>query len=135
VHVNFIIGQLSCLTLENKKLKHIECCTFTIVDYCELQEEPMQVCATTMDELAVSLLFQREVQFATCEEELTLIRAIKTDFECCGLTCAKGNLYISDRGVFVYVYSLSGRKLQQFNIDQPGDRPIIPLYKQYVYQS
>jgi hypothetical protein len=106
----------------NKKLKRLECFTFTVLDYCDLQEEPMQVCTTTMDELAVTLPFQREVHFASCEEELTLTRTIKTDFECCGLAFAKGNLYISDRSVFVYVYSLSGRKLQQFNIDQPGDQ-------------
>jgi hypothetical protein len=104
----------------NKKLKRIECGTFTVVDCCELREEPMQVCATSMDEVAVSLPFQREVQFATCEDELTLTRTIETDFECCGLAFANSYLYISDRSEFVYVFNLSGQKLLQYNIDQPG---------------
>jgi hypothetical protein len=92
----------------------------------------MQVCVPSMDGLAVSLPFQREVQFATCEEEMTLTRAIKTDFECFGLAFAQGNLYISDRSVFVYVYSLSGRKLQQYNIDRPGDQLFRCINSMYI---
>jgi hypothetical protein len=45
---------------------------------------------------------------------------INTDFKCFGLAYLNNNLYISDACTSVYMYTLSGRKLNQFSKDQSG---------------
>jgi hypothetical protein len=48
---------------------------------------------------------------------------IKTDFDCRGLAYANNHLCISDI-TSVYIYTMSGRKLKQFNIDKSGQKKL-----------
>ncbi|XP_053390122.1 uncharacterized protein LOC128553040 [Mercenaria mercenaria] len=105
----------------NNKLKRLDSSTYTVIDYCNLQGRPWQVCSIDKQQAAVCLHDKKEVQFISLSSKMTLTNKIKTDFECRGLSYADGNLYISDY-TSVYIYSVSGRKLKQFSKDQSGQK-------------
>ncbi|XP_053405631.1 uncharacterized protein LOC128558999 [Mercenaria mercenaria] len=104
----------------NDKLKRLDSSTYSVIDYYDLPDCPWQVCSTNKQEVAVCLPANKEVHFISTGNRMTATNKITIDFGCYCLACANGNLYISDYGTSVYIYSLSGRKLKQFSIDESG---------------
>ncbi|XP_045198830.2 uncharacterized protein LOC123553148 [Mercenaria mercenaria] len=105
---------------DNKKLKRLDSTTYTVTDYCDLPGTPWQVCIIDKQEVAVCLYDKKDIHIISLLGRMRTTRKINTDFECYGLAYAKGNLYISDPGNSVYIYSISGQKLKQFSKDQSG---------------
>ncbi|XP_045210917.2 uncharacterized protein LOC123562339 [Mercenaria mercenaria] len=103
----------------NSKLKRLDSSSYAVIDYCDLQGRPWQVCSIDKQQAAVCLHDKKEVQFISLSSKMALTNKIKTGFECFGLSYADGNLYISDY-TSVYIYSVSGRKLKKFSKDQSG---------------
>jgi hypothetical protein len=104
----------------NRKLKRLNSYNYTVTDYCDLPGEPWQMCKINNTQVAVTLQSQKEVHFISLEREMKTTNKINTDFACYGLAYANNNLYISDTSPSVYMYSLSGRKLNQFRNDHSG---------------
>jgi DNA-binding beta-propeller fold protein YncE len=71
-------------------------------------------------QVAVTVPSQKEINFISLEGKMKTTNKINTDFKCVGLAFANNNLYISDLGTSVNMYTLSGRKLKQFSKDQSG---------------
>lgn len=113
-------GTIVLSDFNNNKLKHVEGSEFTVTDYCDLSATPWQVCPTSKQEVAVCLMRKQAVQFVSTGSKMAETKKIKTDFDCYGLAYADGNLYISDWYTSVYVYSVSGSKLQELSRDQSG---------------
>lgn len=113
-------GTIVLSDFNNNKLKRVESSEFTVTDYCDLSATPWQVCPTSKQEVAVSLMRKQAVQFVSTGSKMAETKKIKTDFDCYGLAYADGNLYISDWYTSVHVYSVSGSKLHEFGRDQSG---------------
>jgi WD40 repeat protein len=73
-------------------------------------------------QVAVTIPSKKEVHFISLERNMKTTNKINTDFDCFGLAYANNKLYISDTDTSVYVYTLSGRKLNQFSTDQSGHK-------------
>ncbi|XP_060572983.1 uncharacterized protein LOC132730918 [Ruditapes philippinarum] len=106
----------------NRKLKRLHNYNYTVTDYCDLPGMPWQVCMISNTQVAVTLQSQKEVHFISLESKMKTTNKINTDFPCVYLAYAKNNLYISDLYTSIYVYTLSGRKLNHFSKDQSGDK-------------
>ncbi|XP_060580264.1 uncharacterized protein LOC132737044 [Ruditapes philippinarum] len=106
----------------NMKLKRLHSYNYTVTDFCDLPGYSHQVCMINNTQVAVTVPSQNEVHFISLERKMKTTNKINTDFECVHLAYAKNNLYISDRDSSVYMYTLSGRKLNQFGKDQSGHK-------------
>ncbi|XP_060604297.1 uncharacterized protein LOC132757125 [Ruditapes philippinarum] len=115
-------GSILLADHNNKKLKQIRGYNYTVTDYYDLPEQPWQVCSISKTDVALTLPLQHEVHFISGEEKMKRTNKIKTDFECYGLAYTNNNLYISDASTSVYVYTLSGTKLQHFSETQSGQK-------------
>ncbi|XP_060579163.1 uncharacterized protein LOC132736101 [Ruditapes philippinarum] len=104
----------------NNKLKRLDSHNYTITDCYNLPGYPWQICKINETQVAVTLSSQQEVHFISVDRQMKETNKIKTDFDCLGLAYANNDLYISDLTT-VYIYTMSGRKLRQFSIDQSGD--------------
>ncbi|XP_053402973.1 uncharacterized protein LOC128558139 [Mercenaria mercenaria] len=104
----------------NNRLKRLDSSIFTVRDYCDLPGQPWQVCAINKQQAAVCLPDKKEVRFISLTNRMNLTNNITTDFVCNGLAYADGNLYISDSNTSVYIYTVSGKLLEQFTKDQSG---------------
>ncbi|XP_053381378.1 uncharacterized protein LOC123556212 [Mercenaria mercenaria] len=112
-------GTIILSDYNNSKLKRLHSSSYTVIDYCDLQWRPWQVCSIDKQQAAVCLRDKKEVQFISLSSKMALTNKIKIGFACYGLSYADGNLYISG-DTSVYIYSVSGRKLKQFSKDQSG---------------
>ncbi|XP_060608474.1 uncharacterized protein LOC132760500 [Ruditapes philippinarum] len=121
-------GTIILADCDNKKLKRLNSYNYTVTDYCDLPGEPWQVCMINNTQVAVSVSFKQEVHFISLERNMKTTKKINTDFACFGLAYANNNLYISDRFTSVYMYTLSGRKLNQFGKDQSGHKLLSYIY-------
>jgi hypothetical protein len=105
---------------KNNKLKRLQRQNNTVsIDYCDLHGKPNHVCMINNTQVAVTVPSLNEVHFISLERVMKTRNKIKVDFECKSIGYANNNLYISDRYT-VYMYSLSGRKLNQFREDFSG---------------
>ncbi|XP_053405630.1 uncharacterized protein LOC123566596 isoform X3 [Mercenaria mercenaria] len=112
----------------NKKLKRLHSSTYSVIDYCDLPNKPWEICSTNKQEVAVCLPDWKEVHFISIGNRMTATNKITTDFQCYGLACTNGNLYISDNDTSVYIYSVSGRKLKQFSKVESGQKLFSNIY-------
>jgi WD40 repeat protein len=107
----------------NRKLKRLHSYYYTVSDHCDLPGEPWQVCMINNTQIAVTVPSKKEIHFISLlGRQMKTVNWFNTDFVCHGLAYANKNLYISDSQTFVYMYTLSGRKLQQFSKDQLGHK-------------
>jgi hypothetical protein len=106
----------------NSELKRLHSYNYTVTDYCDLPGKPWQVCMISNTQVAVTLISQQEVHFISLERKMRTTNKINTDFTCVGVAYANNNLYISGLYTSVYMYTLSGRKLNQFSKDQSGHK-------------
>jgi DNA-binding beta-propeller fold protein YncE len=105
----------------NSKLKRLDSNNYTITDCYNLPGEPYQICKINKTQAAVTLHSQQEVHFISVDRQMKTTNNIQTDFYCRGIAYANNYLYISDT-TSVYIYTMSGRKLKQFSIDQSGQK-------------
>ncbi|XP_060608462.1 uncharacterized protein LOC132760492 [Ruditapes philippinarum] len=112
----------------NMKLKRLHSYNYTVTDYCDLPGNPWHVCMINNTQVAVTVPYKQEVHFISLERNMKTTNKINTDFPCYGLAYANNNLYISDRSTSVYMYTLSGRKLNQFSKDQSGHKLFSYMY-------
>lgn len=96
----------------NINLKHAEHSTFKVQDYINLPGPPWQICIVDKKEVAISCQ-ELGVQFVSLQPKMTKTNLFQTDHTCLALAYADGHIYISDF-TSVYIYTLSGQKLQQF---------------------
>ncbi|XP_060605724.1 uncharacterized protein LOC132758185 [Ruditapes philippinarum] len=108
-------GTIILADLENMKLKRLHSYNYTVTDYCDLPERPYQVCMINNTQVAVTIPSTQEVQFISLERKMKTTNKIYTDYKCVCLAYANNNLYISDDSSEVYIYTLSGRKINQFS--------------------
>ncbi|XP_060601044.1 uncharacterized protein LOC132754122 [Ruditapes philippinarum] len=106
----------------NKKLKRLHSYNYTVTDDYDLPRSLWQVCMINNAQVAVTVSSQKEVHFISLERKMKTTNKINTGFDCYGLAFANTNLYISDEYTSVYMYTLSGRKLNQFSRDQSGHK-------------
>ncbi|XP_060608515.1 uncharacterized protein LOC132760543 [Ruditapes philippinarum] len=106
---------------DNKKLKRLDSYNYTVTDYCDLPGYPHQVRMINNTQVALTIPLKQEVHFISLEKNMKTTNKINTDFQCLGLAYANNNLYISDE-TSVYMYTLSGGKLNQFSKDQSGHK-------------
>ncbi|XP_060587036.1 uncharacterized protein LOC132742315 [Ruditapes philippinarum] len=104
----------------NNKLKRLHRYNYTVTKYWDLHGKPYQVCLINNTQVGVTVPSQKKVYFTSDSGKKKTTNEIKTDFECFGLAYANNNLYISDENTSVYMYTLSGKKLQQISYDQSG---------------
>ncbi|XP_060605723.1 uncharacterized protein LOC132758184 [Ruditapes philippinarum] len=104
----------------NNKLKCLHSYNYTVTDYCDIPGGPWQVCMINNTQIAVTIPSKKEVHFISLKRKMKTTNQIHTDFGRYGLAYANNNLYISDNKTSVYMYTLSGRKLNQFSKDQSG---------------
>jgi hypothetical protein len=119
----------------NVKLKQLDRYNYTVTDYCDLPRQPWQVCMINNTQVAVTIPSKEEVHFISLERNMKTTNKLKTDFSCTGLAYANNNLYIADNDTSVYMYTLSGRKLNQFSNDQSGHRLFSDIYSLAVRQD
>jgi DNA-binding beta-propeller fold protein YncE len=115
-------GAIILADFSNNKLKRLHSHNYTVTDYCDLPAYPWQMCMINNTQVAVTVPSLMEINFISLEGKMKTTNKIKTDFTCYGLAFANNNLYISDGGTSVYIYTLSGRKLKQFSKDQSGHK-------------
>ncbi|XP_060587229.1 uncharacterized protein LOC132742771 [Ruditapes philippinarum] len=115
-------GTIILADYNNNKLKRLHSYNYTVTDYYDLPGGPWQVCMINNTQVAVTVPSQKSVHFISLSGKMKTSNKIKTDFECYGLAYANNNLYISDSDTSVYMYTLSGRKLNQFSKDQSGHK-------------
>ncbi|XP_060562105.1 uncharacterized protein LOC132721755 [Ruditapes philippinarum] len=113
-------GTIILADFNNGKLKRLHSCTYSVTDTFDLPEDPYQVCIIGKTHVAVTVPSKKEVHLISLEREMKTTHKFNTDFECYGLAYANSNLYISDSQTSVYMYTLSGRKLNQFSKNQSG---------------
>ncbi|XP_060576278.1 uncharacterized protein LOC132733635 [Ruditapes philippinarum] len=106
----------------NKKLKRLHSSNYTVTDYCDLPGGPWDVCIINNKQVAVTVESLKEIHFISLKRKMKTTNKINTDFACLHLAYANNNLYISDSFPSVYMYTLSGRKLNQFSKDQSGHK-------------
>jgi hypothetical protein len=121
-------GTIILADLYNRKLKRLHCFNHTVTAYCDLPKKPSQVCMINNAQVAVTMPLKKEVHFISTERKMKTIKKINTDFECYGLAYTNNNLYISDGDTSVYVYTLSGRKLNKFSKDPSGQKLFADIY-------
>ncbi|XP_060593698.1 uncharacterized protein LOC132748165 [Ruditapes philippinarum] len=112
-------GTIILVDKENSKLKRVHSHDYTVTDYCDLRGVPYHVCMINNTQVAVTLPLQNKVHLISLERIMKTRNKINVNFECKSIGYANNNLYISDRYT-VYMYSLSGRKLNQFREDFSG---------------
>ncbi|XP_060605722.1 uncharacterized protein LOC132758183 [Ruditapes philippinarum] len=128
-------GTIILTDRSNNKLKCIHSYNYTVTDYCDLSGRPWQVCMINNTQVAVTIPSKKEVHFISLERKMKTTNKIHTDFECYGLAYANNNLYIADNDTSVYMYTLSGRKLNQFSKDQSGHKLFSSIYSLAVRQD
>ncbi|XP_045165144.2 uncharacterized protein LOC123529035 [Mercenaria mercenaria] len=111
----------------NKKLKRVDSLTYTVTNYCNVSGQLYQVCKISNQEVAVSCGLYKYIQFVSLGSKMVPTKQIKTDHRCYGLAYAAGHLCISD-DTSVYIYTVSGSKLQRFNPFQSGQRLFSDTY-------
>jgi outer membrane protein assembly factor BamB len=105
----------------NMKLKCLDKSTFTVTGSCDLPGYPLQVCAVSQQAVAVACGSTYVIQFVSvvgCKLEQTW--GFSTGFHCYGVAYTDGKLYVADQ-TSVYVYTMSGDRLNQFKHDQTGE--------------
>ncbi|XP_060572265.1 uncharacterized protein LOC132730374 [Ruditapes philippinarum] len=112
-------GTIILADYNNKKLKRLKSHNYTITDCYNLPGEPFQICKINETQVAVTFNSKQEVHFISIDRQMKTTNKIKTGFICRGIAYANNHLYISDN-LSVYIYTMSGRKLKQFSIDQSG---------------
>jgi hypothetical protein len=115
-------GTIILADSKNTKLKRLHSDNYTVTDYCDLPGGPRQVCMINDTQVAVTVPSQKEVHFISLERKMKTKNKINTDFACYSLAYANNNLYISDNDTSVYMYTLSGRKLNQLSKVQSGNK-------------
>ncbi|XP_060552024.1 uncharacterized protein LOC132713438 [Ruditapes philippinarum] len=115
-------GTIVLADRDNSKLKRLHSYNYTVTDYCDLPGEPSQVCLINNTQVAVTISLEKKVHFISLERKMKTTNKLKTDFNCYGLAYSNNNLYIADNDTSVYMYTLSGRKLNQFSKDQSGHK-------------
>ncbi|XP_060605730.1 uncharacterized protein LOC132758192 [Ruditapes philippinarum] len=115
-------GTIILADYNNKKLKRLNRYNYTVTDYCDLPGQPWQMCMINNTQVAVTIPSKKEVHFISLERKMKKTNNINTDYKCFGLTYAYNNLYISDQYTSVYMFTLLGRKLNQFSKDQSGHK-------------
>ncbi|XP_060557343.1 probable E3 ubiquitin-protein ligase MID2 [Ruditapes philippinarum] len=134
-------GAIVIADYSNKRLERDQYNNYTVTDYCDLPGKPWQVCSINTTQVAVTLPSQKEVHFISVEGQMSTTKKIDTDFVCFGLAYKNNNLYISDSGTDIYIYTLSGRKLNQLTIFLRKTRSFISkfanpfnmFHQQYMY--
>jgi outer membrane protein assembly factor BamB len=119
----------------NSKLKRLHSYNFTVTDYCDLPGGPWQMCMINNTQVAVTVPSKKEVHLISLERQMKTTNKINTDFKCYGLAYANNNLYISDHDTSVYMYALSGRKLNQFSKKQSGHKLFSNIHSLAVSQD
>ncbi|XP_060562106.1 uncharacterized protein LOC132721756 [Ruditapes philippinarum] len=112
----------------NRKLKRLHSFNYTVTDDYDLPGFPHQVCMINNTQIAVNVPLQTEVHSISLERKMKTIKKFNTDFICYGLAYANNNLYISDFDTSVYMYTLSGSKLNQFSKDLSGHELFSHIY-------
>jgi hypothetical protein len=97
----------------NKKLKRVDPSSLIVRDCCDVPENPHQVCVISNTEVAVCCSRSQLIQFVSVGSTMKKARQIDTDYYCYGLAYADRKLFVSEYDS-VYVYTVSGDKLQQF---------------------
>ncbi|XP_060590557.1 uncharacterized protein LOC132745627 isoform X1 [Ruditapes philippinarum] len=105
---------------DHDKLKRLHSYNYSVTGYCDLPGESWQVCLINNTQVAVTISSEKKVHFISLERKMKTTNMITTDFRCYGLAYSNNNLYISDQDKSVYMYTLSGRKLNQFSNDSSG---------------
>ncbi|XP_053389800.1 uncharacterized protein LOC128552763 [Mercenaria mercenaria] len=119
----------------NNKLKRLDSLTYSVIDFCDLPRRPWQACSISLHQAAVCLPYKQEVHFISLTDRMTFKNELTTDFKCYGLAYADNNLYISDRGTSIYIYSVLGRKLQQFSRNLSGQMLFSNICSVVVYND
>ncbi|KAL4233982.1 hypothetical protein ACF0H5_005637 [Mactra antiquata] len=121
-----------CLTHDNKlivtdyinrKLKRINLDTMTVVDYCQLDGPPCDVCSINDKEVAVTHYYSPgRIQFVSLHPKMSPTRQIKVPHNCFGISFKDDKLYVTDNDSSVYVYNMSGLLLNTITTDNVGTR-------------
>jgi hypothetical protein len=111
----------------NSNLKRMDSFTYAVTGCCDVPERPWQVCAISNHEAAVSCNLSKLIQFVSLGQTIQKTRKINTGAFCHSLAHCDGKLFVSDLKS-VYVYTVSGEKLQQFYKDQTGQELFSSIY-------
>lgn len=113
-------GTILLSDCQNCKLKRLDSQTYKVRDWCDLPVFSWQVCVVSDQQVAVCCPYKQTIQFVHVSTTMRKSKNIMVNFDCRGLAFADEKLYVSDSRTSVYVFSISGEKLQQFSKDQDG---------------
>ncbi|XP_060566011.1 uncharacterized protein LOC132725043 isoform X1 [Ruditapes philippinarum] len=119
----------------NRKLIRLHSYNYTVTDFCDLPGFTHQVCMINNTQVAITVPSNKEVHFISLSGKMKTTNKIKTDFECYCFAYANNNLYISDFATLLYMYTLSGRKLKQYNYEKSEDNLFYDIHSIAVSQD
>ncbi|XP_053387491.1 uncharacterized protein LOC128551108 [Mercenaria mercenaria] len=113
-------GNLLLTDYNNSSLKRVNLQTESVADNCSMPDRPRAVCCVNKEEAAVSLV-NRSIQFISLRDQMKIIRQVKLNNSCWGISCNEGSMYITDERKTLYMYNLSGKLIRVVNHDNKGN--------------
>lgn len=122
-------GSVLLADRSNKKLIRIEDKTFKIRNIIKFSSEPWSVCAINESEAVVSFPEeQKNIKFISVTNKMKVSRFLKLRHTCRGLAFEGNVLYVTDQGVFVYIYNVDGTLLTKFSKDGHVESTLTEFY-------
>ncbi|KAL4223977.1 hypothetical protein ACF0H5_017436 [Mactra antiquata] len=115
-------NKLLVTDMRNKKLKHINLDTMTVVDSCKLDSSPRAVCIISDEEAAVACFHPGRIQFVSIHHKMIPTRLIELSHGCYGIASKHDKLYVTDIFSSLYVYNMAGTLLKTITCNNAGTR-------------
>ncbi|KAL4222624.1 hypothetical protein ACF0H5_018665 [Mactra antiquata] len=102
----------------NKSVTRYKCSTFRETACAKFLSYPWDMCVTASNELAVTFPEEiRNVRFLRTVRGLKQSRSLHLRHTCRGIDYFEEELFVTDQGIFVYIYTIDGVLLRKFSRD------------------
>lgn len=117
-------GVLLLADAKNKKLKHVNTATNTILDICALNDQPFAVCSVGQHEAAVTLGGNKFQFVSLGVNKMSLLKSYSPDHGCYGIVFSSGELFVTDGDSNMYIYNKLGQLQRKVDLNLVGGQHI-----------